>query len=76
MIRFLGLLKNHITRYGSITRAKLYEDPFTAVDADGPDGIFKNGKDVDELMKIIDQFAPSKIVSGGEKAVSERTKDQ
>ena len=75
-IRFLGLLKNHITRYGSITRAKLYEDPFTAVDADGPDGIFKNGKDVDELMKIIDQFAPSKIVSGGEKAVSERTKDQ
>ena len=74
--RFLGLLKNHITRYGSITRAKLYEDPFTVVDADGPDGVFESEKDVDELMEIVDQFAPPATVSGDEQEASERTKDQ
>ena len=74
--RFLGLLKNHIARYGSITRAKLYEDPFTVVDADGPDGVFENEKDVDELMEIVDQFAPPATVSGDEQEASERTNDQ
>lgn len=74
--RFLGLLKNHITRYGSITRAKLYEDPFTVVDADGPDGVFDNEQDIDELMEIVDQFAPPVTVSGGEQEASERTKYQ
>ncbi|WP_170605832.1 DEAD/DEAH box helicase family protein [Ruegeria arenilitoris] len=74
--RFLGLLKNHIARYGSITRAKLYEDPFTVVDADGPDGVFENEKDVDELMEIVDQFAPPTTMSGDEQEASERTKDQ
>lgn len=74
--RFLGLLKNHIARYGSITRAKLYEDPFTVVDADGPDGVFDNEKDVDELMEIVDQFAPPAPMSGDEQEASERTKDQ
>ncbi|MGK7754936.1 MULTISPECIES: DEAD/DEAH box helicase family protein [unclassified Roseovarius] len=74
--RFLGLLKNHIARYGSITRAKLYEDPFTVVDADGPDGVFENEKDVDELMEIVDQFAPPATASGDEQEASERTKDQ
>ncbi|AWZ20551.1 putative type I restriction enzyme R protein [Roseovarius sp. TM1035] len=74
--RFLGLLKNHIARYGSITRAKLYEDPFTVVDADGPDGVFANEKDVDELMEIVDQFAPPATASGDQQEASERTKDQ
>ena len=35
--RFLGLLQNHIARYGSITVDRLYEQPFTVVDADGID---------------------------------------
>ncbi|HLP67265.1 MAG TPA: DEAD/DEAH box helicase family protein [Rhizobium sp.] len=74
--RFLGLLKNHIARYGSITRAKLYEDPFTVIDADGPDGVFDNEKDVDELMEIVDQFAPPATMSGDEQEASERTKDR
>lgn len=73
--RFLGLLKNHIARYGSITREKLYEDPFTGVDADGPDGIFDNEQDIDELMEIVDQFAPPQMMSGDEQEVPERTLD-
>src|SRR5204863_2219622 len=39
-IRFLSLLQNHIARHGSITVARLYDDPFTLVDADGLDGVF------------------------------------
>lgn len=66
--KFLGLLKNHISRYGSITREKLYEAPFTVVDIDGPDGVFENNQDIDELMEIIDQFAPPSTSGGSEQA--------
>ena len=39
--RFLGLLQNHIARFGSVTLDRLYEQPFTVVDADGLDGVFE-----------------------------------
>ena len=56
--RFLGLLKNHIARYGSITIDKLYDQPFTKIDSDGPDGIFQNPKDLDELINELRIFQP------------------
>jgi len=74
--RFLGLLKNHIVRYGSITRDKLYEQPFTVVDIDGPDGVFDNSEEIDELMIFIDQFAPPTSADSEQQESSERTKDQ
>ena len=57
--RFLSLLENHIARYGSIEIERLYEDPFTVVDADGIDGVFKD-TDADELIRIISSFSPAK----------------
>ena len=54
--RFLSLLENHIAKYGSIEVERLYEDPFTVVDADGIDGVFPE-VEADELIKIIDTFA-------------------
>ena len=57
-IRFLVLLQNHIIKFGFITIEKLYDQPFTVVDADGPEGIFDRLEDVDDLMKIINLFAP------------------
>jgi len=54
--RFLSLLENHIAKYGSIEIERLYEDPFTVVDADGIDGVFPE-TDADELIKIIDTFS-------------------
>ena len=54
--RFLGLLQNHIARYGSITIEKLYEAPFTVVDADGLDGIFENEDEVTDLLQVIQVF--------------------
>lgn len=56
--RFLALLQNHIIKYGFITIDRLYDQPFTVVDADGPEGIFDRREDVDDLMKIVNLFAP------------------
>lgn len=43
-IQFLDLLQNHIAKYGAIEIERLYEPPFTLIDAEGIDGIF------DELL--------------------------
>lgn len=55
---FLRLLKNHIRRNGSITVEKLYEEPFTTIDSDGPDGVFADDAQIDELINIIETFQP------------------
>ena len=55
---FIKLVKNHIIKYGSITKEKLYDKPFTSIDAEGPDGIFESNEDLESLMAILDQFAP------------------
>jgi type I restriction enzyme R subunit len=56
--RFLGMLQNHIVKFGFITIDKLYDQPFTVVDADGPEGVFDKPDDIDQLMKIVNLFAP------------------
>lgn len=55
-LRFLSLLKNHITKFGSIELEKLYEPPFTSVDSSGLDGVFTNEEQIDELLTIIASF--------------------
>lgn len=55
--RFLALLQNHIAKFGSITIEKLYEAPFTVVDADGLDGVFESEDEVDDLLNVIREFA-------------------
>lgn len=57
--QFLSLLQNHIAKYGAIEIERLYEDPFTLVDADGIDGVFNNEADSEELITIINTFKPS-----------------
>ena len=56
--RFLGLLQNHIARFGSITLDRLYEQPFTVVDADGLDGVFEDSDEIDDLLTILSLFEP------------------
>lgn len=56
--RFLGLLQNHVARHGTITVEKLYEPPFTVVDADGLDGVFENENEVSDLLQVIRAFGP------------------
>ena len=55
-ISFLNLLKNHISRYGTIEIEDLYEPPFTNLHSDGLDGVFMDEKMIDELIGIIASF--------------------
>lgn len=72
--RFLGLLQNHIARFGSVTLDRLYEQPFTVVDADGLDGVFEKPEEIDDLLDILSVFAPPPVASAGTKESPERTK--
>ena len=58
-VRFLGLLQNHIARHGTIERERLYDDPFTLIDAEGPAGVFSDESQMTELLDLIDSFGPS-----------------
>ena len=54
-IDFINLIIDHLTENGNFDPARLYESPFTDMNAGGPDGVFAQA-DVDELFKIIDAF--------------------
>ena len=54
--RFLALLQNHIARYGTIEVERLYDAPFTVIDADGPEGVFENEGDLSDLIDIVRSF--------------------
>jgi type I restriction enzyme R subunit len=71
--RFLGLLQNHIARFGSITIDRLYEQPFTVVDADGLDGVFHKPDEIDDLLDILVVFAPPAGSKQGTQDSSTRT---
>ena len=62
--RFLGLLQNHIAKYGALAVERLYEDPFTMIDADGIDGVFPNEADADALVSVIQSFGPATQTEG------------
>jgi type I restriction enzyme, R subunit len=55
-VSFLNLLKNHISRYGSIEVEALYEHPFTTLHSDGLDGVFTDEHLTEELLAVIATF--------------------
>jgi len=57
-IRFLSMLENHISKYGSIELGKLYEAPFTTINSDGLDGVFRDERQIEDLLSIIQTFQP------------------
>lgn len=57
-IRFLSMLENHISKYGSIELGRLYETPFTSVHSDGLDGIFKDERQIEDILGILQTFQP------------------
>ena len=62
--RFLSLLQNHIARYGTIEVDRLYDAPFTIIDADGPDGVFENEEELSELFAIVRGFGRRPTADG------------
>jgi type I restriction enzyme R subunit len=57
-IRFLSMLENHISKYGSIELGRLYEAPFTTVHSDGLDGVFRDERQIEDILGIIQTFQP------------------
>lgn len=57
-IHFLNLLQNHIAKFGNVKLDRLYQDPFTIVDAEGLDGVFTDQRDADALVTVIQSFDP------------------
>jgi type I restriction enzyme R subunit len=53
-IEFVDLIVNHLTEYGVMDAALLYESPFTDITPQGPDGIFTSAQ-VDELVLLLDE---------------------
>ncbi|WP_268408536.1 DEAD/DEAH box helicase family protein [Alteromonas sp. a30] len=53
--RFIGLLKNHLVRYGVIKIDQLYDAPFTQVHDMGLDGVFSEAQ-ADVIEQFIKQF--------------------
>ena len=52
-IRFLEMLKTHISRYGSIELETLWESPFTSIDSQGVEGVFKEDDQVNALLDLL-----------------------
>ena len=57
-IKFLDMLQNHIAKYGSIEIERLYEPPFTLIDAEGIDGVFDETL-AGELIELLGSFDPA-----------------
>ncbi len=59
-LRFLQVLQNYIAQNGGIEIERLYEPPFTTVDAESVDGVFTSPGEVDEILAILSAFEPKK----------------
>lgn len=55
-IRFLELLKSHISTYGAIELEKLWDTPFTTIHAEGIDGVFTESAQVDALLDLLEKL--------------------
>lgn len=53
-IEFVNLIVNHLTEYGVMDTAMLYESPFTDLTPRGPDGLFASPQ-VDALLAVIER---------------------
>ena len=53
--RFIGMLKNHLIRYGAIAIEQLYDAPFTSIHDMGLDGVFSQ-QQADVIQQFIRQF--------------------
>ncbi|MEZ8829531.1 type I restriction-modification enzyme R subunit C-terminal domain-containing protein [Vibrio cyclitrophicus] len=55
--RFLGMLKNHLCRYGSVDIEALYDAPFNQIDDAGLDGVFPNPEQADVVEQFVRRFS-------------------
>ena len=54
---FLNLLQKHIQTYGPVRLENLYEAPFTHMSAEGPDGVFTDESQLQDLINVLQSFS-------------------
>ncbi|OOE55500.1 DEAD/DEAH box helicase family protein [Salinivibrio kushneri] len=55
--RFIGMLKNHLCRYGSVDIEQLYDAPFNQIDDAGLDGVFPIPAQADVVEQFVRRFS-------------------
>lgn len=55
-MQFLDLLQSYIAMNGGLTRATLYDAPFSHFSHDGLDGVFPNEQVADEIFQLIEPY--------------------
>ena len=53
---FLRMLKMHLRDHGVISIERLYENPFTSLAPEGPEGLFENPAQLEDFFQIVGQF--------------------
>ncbi len=61
-IEFVGLIVDHLTDYGVMDPALLYESPFVDLTARGPDGLF-TAAEVEQLFRVIENVKTSAVAA-------------
>ncbi|MDX8551815.1 DEAD/DEAH box helicase family protein [Methanospirillum sp. J.3.6.1-F.2.7.3] len=61
-LEFINLIVNHLTDYGFIEPARLYESPFTDITPSGPEGLFPS-QDIDELIRVLEGVRATAVVA-------------
>ena len=54
-LEFVNLIVDHLTEYGVVKPARLYESPFTDLTPRGPEGLFSQAS-VDQLIGLLDDI--------------------
>jgi len=55
-LRFLAMLKDHISQFGAIAVTQLFDAPFNTLHAEGLGGVFPNATQLDELVALVRGF--------------------
>src|SRR5437868_6240256 len=61
-IHFVDMIINHLTEYGVMSAALLYESPFTDLSPHGPDGLFTSDE-VDALVTVLDHVRAAAVAA-------------
>ena len=51
------MLKNHISKYGTLKLENLFEAPFTSFHSEGVYGVFPNEKQANEIINIVKEIS-------------------
>jgi type I restriction enzyme R subunit len=61
-LEFVNLIVDHLTEFGTVEPARLYESPFTDLTPRGPDGLFEPAV-LDELMRRLEAVRASAVAA-------------